>query len=95
MVSKHSIRNYRLTDHAKLEMRRRQISDAEVAQILIEPAEIESVRAGRRIYQSKVKWGNPPEDYLLRVIVDIDRKPPEVVSAYRTGKIRKYWRGKQ
>lgn len=95
MVPKNSIRNYRLTDHAKLEMRRRQISEAEVARILIEPAEIESVRVGRQIYQSKVKWGNPLEDYLLRVIVDTDRKPPEVVSAYRTGKIRKYWRGKQ
>ena len=95
MASKHSIRTYRLTDHAKLEMRRRQISEAEIAEVLVEPAEIESVRAGREIYQSKVKWGKPPEDYLLRVIVDTDRKPPAVVSAYRTSKIRKYWRGKQ
>lgn len=94
MASKPSIRTYRLTDHAKFEMRRRQVSEAEVAQVLDEPAEIESVRIGRKIYQSKVKWGDPPEDYLLRVIVDTDRKPPEVVSAYRTSKIRKYWKGK-
>jgi hypothetical protein len=30
--------------------------------------------------------------YLLRVFVDADRIPPEVVSAYRTSKIGKYWR---
>lgn len=30
--------------------------------------------------------------YLVRVFVDIDRVPPEVVTAYRTSKIEKYWR---
>jgi len=30
--------------------------------------------------------------YLLRVFVDIDREPPEVVTVYRTSKVRKYWR---
>jgi len=30
--------------------------------------------------------------YLLHVFVDIDREPPEVVTVYRTSKVRKYWR---
>ena len=30
--------------------------------------------------------------YLLRVFVDLDRDPPEVVTAYRTSKVDKYWR---
>lgn len=30
--------------------------------------------------------------YLVRVVVDIDREPAEVVTAYRTSKISKYWR---
>lgn len=30
--------------------------------------------------------------YLLRVFVDVDRDPPDVVTAYRTSKIEKYWR---
>ena len=34
--------------------------------------------------------GNPEKLYLLRVFVDIDREPPEVVTAYRTGKVEKY-----
>ena len=31
-------------------------------------------------------------EYLLRVFVDIDRTPAEVVTAYRTSKFAKYWR---
>jgi len=30
-------------------------------------------------------------EYLVRVFVDIDRQPAEVVTAYRTSKIAKYW----
>ena len=29
--------------------------------------------------------------YLVRVIVDVDRDMPEVVTVYRTSKIEKYW----
>jgi hypothetical protein len=29
---------------------------------------------------------------LVRVFVDVDRKPAEVVTAYRTSRIAKYWR---
>ena len=37
----------------------------------------------------------PPTTYLLRVFVDTDREPPEVVTVYRTSKITKYWRADQ
>ena len=30
--------------------------------------------------------------YLLRVFVDVDRSPPEVVTVYRTSKMEKYRR---
>jgi hypothetical protein len=30
--------------------------------------------------------------YLIRVLVDVDRRPAEVVTVYRTGRIEKYWR---
>jgi len=29
---------------------------------------------------------------MVRVVVDVDREPNEVVTAYRTSKIEKYWR---
>jgi len=73
-------------------MERRQISDAEIAQILSIPEQTEILRPGRAVYQSRVELGEPSQTYLLRVFVDIDRQPPEVVTAYRTSKIEKYWR---
>jgi hypothetical protein len=39
-----------------------------------------------------MEFGEPPGVSLLRVFVDVDRDPPEVVTVYRTSKIEKYWR---
>jgi len=30
--------------------------------------------------------------FLFRVFVDVERRPAEVVTAYRTSKVAKYWR---
>ena len=87
-----SITEYRLTDHARLEMERRQISEADVARVLSAPLQSEEVRPGRVVYQARVEYGAPVRVYLLRVIVDVDRQPPEVVTAYRTSRVEKYWR---
>ena len=86
------IRTYRLTDHARLEMARRQISAAEVGQIPAAPEQTECVREGRAVSQSRMERGEPPKTYVLRVVVDIDREPSEVVTAYRSSKVQKYWR---
>jgi hypothetical protein len=86
------ITDYLLTEHAKEEMARRRISQDDVAKVLAVPEQIEAVRKGRNVYQSRIKAGKPPQRYLLRVFIDIDRAPPEVVTVYRTSKITKYWR---
>jgi hypothetical protein len=85
--------DYRLTDHARFEMIRRQISEEEVARILSNPEQVLEVRPSRFIYQARVKFGESSKTYLLRVFVDNDRNPPEVVTVYRTRKVDKYWRG--
>ena len=87
-----SITEYRLTDHAILEMARRQIAQSEVATVLSAPEQTDLVRPDRAVYQARVHAGDPPRSYLLRVVVDIDRDPPDVVTVYRTSKIEKYWR---
>jgi hypothetical protein len=46
----------------------------------------------RVVYQSRVELGEPSKTYVLRVFVDIDREPPEVVTVYRSSKVQKYWR---
>jgi Domain of unknown function (DUF4258) len=94
-MAKHpkSITTYRMTDHARLEMTRRQISEAEVARVLAAPEQTECVREGRVVYQSRIEVGQPSKTYLLRVVVDIDRQSSEVVTVYRSSKVQKYWRG--
>ncbi|MGH7457387.1 MAG: DUF4258 domain-containing protein [bacterium] len=87
-----SLQHYELTDHARGEMQRRAITEHEVQFVLAAPEQSEEVRAGRCVYQSRMASAIPPKMYLIRVFVDVDRDPAEVVTVYRTSKIDKYWR---
>lgn len=80
------------TDHALLEMARREISEEDVKDVLANPEQTEMVREGRAVYQAKRAMNMPPRIYLLRIFVDIDIVPPYVVTVYRTSKVEKYWR---
>jgi hypothetical protein len=90
-----AIIHYRLTEHAKDELAWRQISEDVVAQVLAAPEQTQDLRPGRVVYQARREMGDPPKQYLLRVFVDTDREPPDVVTVYRTSKIAKYWRADQ
>jgi hypothetical protein len=80
------------TEHALMEMERREISQEQVRNVLANPGQLEILRAERAVYQTKYDTGNPSKTYVLRVFVDVDRKPPAIVTVYRTSKIEKYWR---
>lgn len=84
--------NYVIGDHAQFEMERRGLSEQLVRSVLAAPEQEIPVRSGRVVLQARVEMGTPPKEYLVRVFVDIDRDPAEVVTAYRTSKIAKYWR---
>jgi hypothetical protein len=84
--------DFEFTEHALIEMARREISQEQVRNVLANPGQMEMVREGRAIYQARYEMGEPPKTYILRVFVDVDRKPPHVVTVYRTSKIEKYWR---
>jgi hypothetical protein len=92
MPSLGPIHEFVFTDHALTEMARREISQEDVKTVLAEPEQTEMVREGRAVYQAKRAVSEPQKIFLLRVFVDIDRKPPYVVTVYRTSKIEKYWR---
>ena len=87
-----SIVNYVLTDHATRELIRRGLSEQVIHAILSRPEQRDSVRPGRVVLQSRLSMGEPSVTFLVRVFVDVDRHPAEVVTAYRTSKIEKYWR---
>ena len=84
------IGDYVSTPHVAFEMHRRGIDETTVRQVLAQPEQREVVRPGREVLQSRLEFEG--QIYLVRVFVDIDRVPPQVVTAYRTSKIEKYWR---
>ena len=73
-----------VTAHAATQIARRQIASDDVRRVLAAPDEVLPVRPGRVVAQSLVNR------YLLRVFVDVDRTPAQVVTVYRTSKIAKY-----
>jgi hypothetical protein len=92
MMSPQPTANYVFTSHARFEMGRRGLSEDVIRLVLETPAQRWEVRPGRELLQWVLSVGDPPKDYVIRVIVDVDRTPNEVVTAYRTSKIGKYWR---
>jgi hypothetical protein len=61
-----------------------------VRQVLADPEQRTVVRPGREVLHSRLDLAG--RRYLVRVFVDVDRSPVEVVTAYSTSKIDKYWR---
>jgi hypothetical protein len=84
------ITDFVLTPHASFELRRRGLDEAVIRQVLTDPEQRLVLRSGREVLHSRLNISG--RRYLLRVFVDSDRNPVEVVTAYRTSKIDKYWR---
>lgn len=78
------------TPHAREEMERRALHEAVVCGVVMAPEQRYEVRPGREVFQARVSF--PDGTYLVRVFVDTVRRPAEIVTAYRTSKIMKYWR---
>lgn len=86
------LHNYIVTEHAAFEMQRRGLSQDIIQNVIEAPEQVLEVRPGRVVLQSRIRAGDPSKTRLVRVFVDVDRQPPEVVTAYRTSRIAKYWR---
>ena len=82
--------DYTITDHADFEIGRRGLKRETIDRVLKNPEQRFDVRLGRVVLQSRIQ--ESVEEFLIRVFVNADRRPAEVVTAYRTTKIGKYWR---
>jgi hypothetical protein len=82
--------DFRLSDHAKKEMERRQIPEDVLDSVMRDPQQIVPETRGRKAYQSQISFGG--KMFLVRAIVVEGPRPPLVVTVYRTSKISKYWR---
>lgn len=79
-----------ITPHAAFEMQRRKIDETVVRGVLTAPEQRHPVQPGRDVLQSSLALTG--KTYLVRVFVDIDCDPAEVVTVYQTSRIAKYWR---
>ena len=61
----------------------------EIRAVLASPEQVLEVRPDRVVLQSRVTLGSTAR--LIRVFVDVDRVPEEVVTVYITSRIAKYW----
>jgi Domain of unknown function (DUF4258) len=84
------IQSFVITPHAAFEMQRRKIAETVIRGVLAAPERRHPVRPGRDVLQSRIALTD--KTYLVRVFVDIDRSPAEVVTVYRTSQIARYWR---
>jgi Domain of unknown function (DUF4258) len=81
----------RISDHAQAAMARREITEAQVREVLRAPqAVVPGNRPGREVAQGPVTLGDPPQRVLLRVVVEVGQDPPEVVTVYATTQFRRY-----
>ena len=70
------------------------MDEAIILRIARAPEQVIPVRPGREIRQSKAIVPPGGSEYLVRVVVDVALNTAEIVTAYRTSKIKKYWREK-
>jgi hypothetical protein len=82
-----------LTEHALGEARRRGISEATVLDVTANPQQRLPGRGRREIRRSLVADAPSGKLYVIRVIVERCGDWDEVVTVYRTSKVRKYWSG--
>jgi Domain of unknown function (DUF4258) len=84
---------YRISSHAILEMERRGIDETVLHGVLTAPEQRYTVRPGRDVLQSRIMFGD--RIHLVRVFVDVDRRPADIVTVYRTSNIAKHWRAER
>jgi len=82
---------FQISRHAREEMRLRGLPEDLVDAVLQNPLQIVNEYGNKKAFQSIVNLGTG-KDYLVRVIVNDSVEPANVVTAYKTSRIKKYWR---
>lgn len=79
---------FRISNHALRRMETRGIQEAIITQILDSPDTIQVQDHGATVFSKLVEENT--KTYLYRVFVNTSKKPPLVVTVYKTSKIKKY-----
>ncbi len=83
------------SEHALFEMERRGIEQELVKKAIINPQQKFPAKKGRTVVQIKYYDNAQAHDMLLRVMGEETTAFFEVVTVYKTSKIKKYWRVSQ
>ncbi len=78
-----------ISNHAKLQMKERNISEKLIYQAISNPEQIITTDEGRTVFHLRIK----SKRYLLRVIAEQTDSDWLIITVYRTTKIKKYWEG--
>ncbi len=78
------------SDHAALQIDRREISLEDIKSVLANPYSIQPLTDNRVVVQGLISSVIVNKSFLLRIFVDIDSDPPVIVTAYKTSKLEKY-----
>ena len=83
------MRKYRLTEHAKEEIIRRQIPINMLEDVISNPQAILPAANNRKCYQAVYAFKNQKK-YLIRIIVEEKNEQLLIITGYKTSKIGKY-----
>jgi len=83
--------NVVISEHARFEMTRRQISEQIVREVVENPQQVVKLARERKVCQSKYYESAQGKEMLLRVIYTERRDTLLVLTVYKTSKIDKYW----
>jgi len=79
---------FKYSNHALEQIQNRQLDKAIVDDVLNHPDKQLTDQTGLKVYHKTVQ--EIDKYYLYRVFVNLDKKPPLVVTVYKTSKIEKY-----
>ncbi len=81
-----------ITEHAKFEASRRNISEELIKSIVEAPQQKLSSRKGRVIVQNKYLDEVEDKEMILRIVGTESTEEFKVITVYKTSKIDKYWK---
>ena len=81
------------TNHARAQMAARDISEAEVLEVLNNSQQTITMGSVRKVLQNRYFDSDQMKDMILRVVVESSDDNVTIVSVYRTSRISKYWLG--
>ncbi len=82
---------FRITDHAQVSIRERQISQDWVLSLAEKPQQIVAGFGNRKIIQGRFRDSNNKE-WLLRLVIESNQADTMVITAYKTSQVQRYWR---